>query len=577
MNTHPDTFNEVLTEDVRDMLSHVYEPKIVATALADARRAMTLLPSGELREYGRIYSTALHGAGGQKAYLRSLDCGISWTLHYDRGDMGPCLYIPEKDLYIKAVAKDGKTYIKRSKIGPDDPAPEEHLISDKFYFCEFLPVKCEKSDRIFFTAQRKREDGINLPVFLYSDDYGESFTAVELPAPPKHEIAYPHKGARWSISNGSEPCAVELGDGRMMMLIRTSTDFFYQSFSEDLGETWSEMTPSPFHGTNTTPFLLRLSDGRILALWNNTQPLPEEDHEHQMPPLPEDIKNGYWEDVFTNRDAAHAAISEDGGRTWLGYREIYLNPIRNASDFRYAGGRFDAFDKSVHQFQAIELPMNKVLVAAGQNATCRRLLIFDLDWLYETEQKEDFLGGLAGVTTHLYLKSIAGSTMEYGNGHCSYNRITGAVMMPDPEGGYIECAYISHNKDVRLLEGMQGIGWNFPASKKGRVEAKLYLTGSGARITLSDRHFNACDRFAAELSPFGIDLSDKEIPKNRFITLAIEYDTVAGEAILTIDEKKITSLSMRDCIEAGISYLLIQYPHEDEGGIYLKSLEKKAL
>ena len=34
MNTHPDPFNEVLTEDVRDMLSHVYEPKIVATAKA---------------------------------------------------------------------------------------------------------------------------------------------------------------------------------------------------------------------------------------------------------------------------------------------------------------------------------------------------------------------------------------------------------------------------------------------------------------------------------------------------------------------------------------------------------------
>ena len=577
MKAYTDIFNTVLTEDVRDMLMHIREPKIVATALADARRAMTLLPNGELREYGRIHSTALHGAGGQKAYLSSLDCGISWTLHYDRGDMGPCLYIPEKGLYIKAVAKEGKTYIKRSAIGPDDPSPKEHVISDKFYFCEFLPQKCEKSDRIFFTAQRKREDGINLPVFLYSDDFGESFTAVELPAPPKHEPTYPHKGVRWSISNGSEPCAVELGNGRMMMLIRTSTDYFYQSFSEDGGESWSEMTPSPFHGTNTTPFLLRLSDGRILALWNNTQPLPEEDHEHQMPPLPENIKNGYWEDVFTNRDAAHAAISEDGGRTWIGYREIYLNPIRNASDFRYAGGKFDAFDKSVHQFQAIELPMGKILVAAGQNATCRRLMIFDLDWLYESERKEDFLSGLANVTTHLYLKSIAGSTMEYGNGHCSYNRITGAVMMADPEGGYLECAYISHNKDARLLEGMQGIVWNFPASQCGRVETELYLTGSGARIALSDRHFNACDRFAAELSPFGIDLSEKEIPQKRFVTLAIEYNTEKGSATLWIGEKEIAVLPMRECIESGISYLCIQYPYEDEGGIYLKSLSKKSL
>ena len=271
MGTYSDIFNTVLNEEVRDMLSHIYEPKIVATALADARRAMTLLPSGELREYGRIYSTALHGAGGQKAYLRSLDCGISWTLHYDHGDMGPCLYIPEKDLYIKAVAKDGKTYIKRSKIGPDDPSPEEHLISDEFYFCEFLPAKCEKNDRIFFTAQRKREDGINLPVFLYSDDFGESFTAVELPAPPKHEMAYPHKGVRWSISNGSEPCAVELGDGRMMMLIRTSTDFFYQSFSEDGGLTWSEAKPNHNLTSSSSPMIVCKAKDCTIAVLN---PIP---------------------------------------------------------------------------------------------------------------------------------------------------------------------------------------------------------------------------------------------------------------------------------------------------------------
>lgn len=569
-----DAFRAVFNEDVRDMLSHIYEPRIVANALSDARHAMTLLPSGELREYGMINPTEPHGCGGQSAYLRSLDCGISWTLHYDRGNMGPCLFIPEKNLYIKAVARDGKTYVKRSHIGPDDPSPEEHAISDKFYFCEFLPQKCENSDRIFFTAQRKREDGVNLPAFLYSDDFGESFTAVELPAPPRHEIAYPHKGIRWSISNGSEPYATELGGGKMMMLIRTSTDRFYQSFSEDGGASWSEMTPSPFHGTNTTPFLLRLSDGRILALWNNTQPLPEADHEQQMPPLPENIKNGYWEDVFTNRDAAHAAISADGGRTWIGYREICLNPIRNASDFRYAGGKFDSFDKSVHQFQAIELPMGKILVAVGQNATCRRLMIFDLRWLYETEREERFQNGLASVTTHLYLKSIPGSTMEYGNGHCSYNRITGAVMMPDPEGGYLECAYISHQKDERLLESMQGIVWNFPASKRGRIDLCLHLSGKGVRIMLSDRHFNACDRYSAELSPVAFEISDERIPKNRFVSLTVEYDTQKGAATLLLEKKEIAAAPLDPCVEAGISYLILQYPHEDAGGIYLKSLKK---
>ena len=537
---------------------------------------MMLLPSGELREYGMIHPTKPHGQGGQRAYLSSRDCGISWTLHYDHGNMGPCLYIPEKNLYIKAVAKNGKTYIKRSSIGPDDPAPEEHIITDQFYFCEFLPQKCEHSNRIFFTAQRKREDGINLPAFLYSDDFGETFKVVELPAPPRHKVKFPHEGIRWSISNGSEPCAVELADGKIMMLIRTSTDYFYQAISEDGGESWSEMKPSPFHGTNTTPFLLKLSDGRILALWNNTQPLPEEDHERQMPPLPEDIKNGYWEDVFTNRDAAHAAISEDGGKTWIGYREILLNPIRNAADFRYAGDKFDSWDKSVHQFQAIELPMGKILVAAGQNAESRRLLIFDLDWLYETERHEDFIEGLKNVSTHVYLKSIAGSTMDAcGNGHCAWNRTHGAVMMPDPEGGYLDRVYISKRRDPRRLCEIEGVVWNFPASRSGSVFATVYLIEKSLRLTLSDRWFNPSDAFAGMLSPFTVELDEKDIPLRSFATVRIDYDLDRGRASVFVDDALKKELPLGECLNAGLSYAILQCATEtDSEGLYLASLKK---
>lgn len=574
-HTYLSAFETVLNADVEEMLSHIYEPTVVATALADARRSMMLLPNGELREYGAVHPTKPHGRGGQKAYLRSLDCGISWTLHYDHGNMGACLYIPEENLYIKAVAKDAKTYIKRSTVGPDDPSPEEHVISDQFYFCEFLPVKCKQSNRIFFTAQRKREDGINLPVFLYSDDLGETFTAVELPAPPRHVPKFPHKGIRWSISNGSEPHAVELGDGKMMMLIRTSTDCFYQSFSEDYGESWSPMEPSPFFGTNTTPFLLRLSDGRILALWNNTQPLPEEDHEKQMPPLPEDIKNGYWEDVFTNRDAAHAAISEDGGKTWIGYREILLNPIRNAADFRYAGNKFDSWDKSVHQFQAIELPMGKILVAAGQNAESRRLLMFDLRWLYETERSENFIEGLKNVSTHVYLKSTAGSTMDIcGNGHCSYNRMQGVVMMPDPDGGYRDMPLIEKRNDPRLLKETRGLVWNFPATKKGTVSIQIKIVEKTARITLSDRWFNPSDEYAGMLSPLSFTIGCDEIGSN-FETLTLAYNSEIGTAALFHGAKKLRTLSFSACSTAGPSYLILQCAGEEESrGFYLASLSK---
>lgn len=49
----------------------------------------------------------------------------------------------------------------------------------------------------------------------------------------------------------------------------------------------------------------RLEDGRLLFFWCNTTPLPEME-----------TANGVWDDVFTNRDVTHVAISEDDGKTW---------------------------------------------------------------------------------------------------------------------------------------------------------------------------------------------------------------------------------------------------------------------
>ena len=134
--------------------------------------------------------------------------------------------------------------------------------------------------------------------------------------------------------------------------------------------------------------MLRLSDGRILNFWNNTRPLPELDHEKQTPPVAETVKDGTWEDVFTNRDVAHAAISSDKGENWTGVRELYLNGIRNNADFRYVGGVLYSLDKSVHQFQAFELPFNKILVSVGQNPVSIGGRVNIMDYIKKIENKD---------------------------------------------------------------------------------------------------------------------------------------------------------------------------------------------
>ena len=63
------------------------------------------------------------------------------------------------------------------------------------------------------------------------------------------------------------------------------------------------------------------------------EPLPKRDPS-EYPELWEPELEGRAETVFTNRDALHAAISEDDGKTWIGFREVALDPIRNRADFR---------------------------------------------------------------------------------------------------------------------------------------------------------------------------------------------------------------------------------------------------
>ena len=119
-----------LTSDVMDMLEHIYEPTVVATPLSDAGRSLMLLPSGEIREYGTLYKAHWRDPNGQRAYIASHDCGVSWTLHYDHGALGACLYLPDLGIYLKSTSDESGTYLLRSAIGPDDGAPERIKISD---------------------------------------------------------------------------------------------------------------------------------------------------------------------------------------------------------------------------------------------------------------------------------------------------------------------------------------------------------------------------------------------------------------------------------------------------------------
>ena len=323
------------------------------------------------------------------------------------------------------------------------------------------------------------------------------------------------------------------------------------------------------------PYFFRLSDGRLLFFWNNTAHLPTRDLA-EYPELGGAEREGVWETVFTNRDALHAAISDDDGVTWRGFREIALTEPRNAPDFRELGnGGFDEHDKSVHQTQALELPGGKVLIAYGQNPAARRLALFDPDWLLERGRAEDFRHGLGNVSHHLYVRSLSGGCRGWA-GHCAWNRVPGAVMSrePDaPEGAWRrEAMLLARVRDPRLVSDVSGAVWNFPAARAGKVALECRVEGAGFRLSLLDHWINPCDVFNAKRAPFGVFIRPDAIGGGWHL-VEVEWDCATTTAKLLVDGREFRAAALGATPEFGFSYLHLQTPdtRDDPSGTYFRS------
>lgn len=100
-----------------------------------------------------------------------------------------------------------------------------------------------------------------------------------------------------------EPIAIELRDGRVMMLLRTRLGGQYASFSEDGGESWSTPVPTALTGSAAPAAITRIpGTGELLAIWNHNAP------------------------DATRRNPLTAAVSVDEGETWENVRNIEESP-----------------------------------------------------------------------------------------------------------------------------------------------------------------------------------------------------------------------------------------------------------
>lgn len=581
-------------KDSRNRLKSIFAPKVVGVPPVNTSHDLMLMPDGEIRHYGFLDDPGEGDGSPVPIYISSRDDGLSWSeIRLTGPTAGGMIQSPWSGDFITVLRKGpgghGKEwrtvleggdesgfYVIRSSRGPEGPFSLSR-ISPYTGFMARQPLPLRQRRRWVLPMQCRGDSPCNPGVFL-SDDDGITWRDVVLPSPPPHRVEWPHAGLRWQ-NYGCEPSVTELDDGRLWMLIRTSQDCHYEAFSEDAGESWTQPSPSRFYATITMPLLFRLSDGRLLCVWNNSTPLPELDHWSQ-PELNQCERDGVYEDVFTNRDVLHAAISSDDGQTWRGFRELYLNERRNDSDFRSSGGNAGSLDKSVHQSQALELPEGKILLAFGQHTLCRKLIIFDPDWLLEENRHDDFSAGLAGWSVQQYLKSLAGNYRGV-TGHCAYNRRPGATLMPHPDGLPREVLQVARHPDSRLLHEIEGAVWNFPCLQPGRLTIRLRLPrgSQGAQICLVDRWFNpvdpVVDRFAQHVLRIDTAGRINDIPclqPDTWTDLTIRWD--ADSAAFSVVPETWYELPPVFPTRNGISYLHLQSAalNSDPFGILVESV-----
>jgi hypothetical protein len=306
-----------------------------------------------------------------------------------------------------------------------------------------------------------------------------------------------------------EPVALELNDGSVWALMRTSLGRFWEIRSRDGGATWSSAQPTAITSSESPAGLVRLPDGHIVMIWNNCQRHPY---------------------AAGARRVLHAAVSSDEGKTWRGCREILRDPKRD--DPPPPGG-----DHGVSYPYVSLMPDGRVLYSMWvQTGEGRSIEAFDPNWLTETSQRDDFAGDLAAWHT-------------YGT--------KGAEIASSVDGARDGKALSLRSTD---REWPCGAVRNFPGGRSGSVKLRMKLEPGfgGAVVQLTD-HFSAPfdleDRF---FSPYVLEIATNDkVETGKWVDLEIRWDDEKRLATATVDGKPFATLpSQRKGLP--ISYLRIR-------------------
>jgi hypothetical protein len=363
----------------------------------------------------------------------------------------------------------------------------------------------------------------------YSDDGGSTWTEAEYAdGRPLHSPVRPDfNGANYGAIEGS---IVEISPRLLKIFMRTQTGYVYESVSADYGSTWSEAMPSRLFGSSSPAYVTKLADNRVVAFWCN-QP--------QLPLI--DAAGGGALGIYSGRDALHAAISDDGGTTWKGYREIFLDPRRNETAIKG--------DVGVSYPDATEMADGNLFLTTGQGNTTA-MIRFAPDWLYETSRSDDFAKGLDCWSTYT-VYNLEYETPGLGK---KPPRTEGACLVDHPDRAGAKALHV-RKADSR--KPADGANWNFPGGYgiRGvlRLRVKFNPGFAGASISLNDAFYDPWYSdgekyaiFSLSVQPDGTIDGGARFELGQWHTLTLAWSLEDGSCEVSVDDgKPLASLALK--------------------------------
>ena len=332
-----------------------------------------------------------------------------------------------------------------------------------------------------------------------------------------------------------EPSVAELGkDGHLWMLMRTAAGSLYESYSHDNGATWTQGQASRFGTHSGPPLLKKLTDGRIILIWNNCGHPPKYESRG----------------VYGGRDAIHAAISDDNGQTWKGFREISKDPRRDLSPPRKG-------DRGVAYSNSPVLVDKKIWLITGMGEGRRSIVSVDPEWLTAKTHKSDFTGdGLNDWTT---FKHFGSAPYYYWR-----DRGKGAELVQHPTQPDKKVLHVRRPDE----KDPDGAVWNFPNGRSGKLKARIMLNPGflGGSIALGDIFFNPSDSHGERLAMYYLPISASgQLGKNggsmslgEWHDLELQWDLDKKTCEVRSDGKTVQTLSLRNETLNGLSYLRLR-------------------